>query len=401
MILRDVRLLDGTGGVEPSSSVQYDPDDGRIEAVGDPSPRSDEPVVSLEGRTVMPGLVDAHVHFSLSGQASVEAVLDKSDAELALTEAANARRTLEGGVTSVRDMGARGLDVALRTAIERGHLPGPRTVANCRSLTITGGHGHHLGREVDGPRECRQAVREEVKRGAEFVKFMTTGGVTTPGTDPWTLAFTDEEIEALVDEAHRRGVPAATHAHGAEGVKAAIRAGVDTVEHGTFLDEEAIDLLVEREVTLVPTLSAVYRIVRNTERATEDSVEKSSKVYERHVESFRRAHEAGVDVVAGTDAGTPFNHHGTNATEIDYMVEHGMDPLEAITAMTGRAAEVIGLPEAGTIEAGNYADLLVLDDDPLEDVAAVGEPATVVKDGSVVAGRPLTAEPRPGERERS
>lgn len=387
MILRDARLLDGRGSVESEAAIRFDPESGRIEAVGDAEPRGEEPVVSLPGYTVMPGLVDAHVHFSLSGQPTVEEVVGTSDADLALTEAGNARTTLEAGVTGVRAMGARDLDVQLKRAIERGDVPGPRTIANCRSITITGGHGHHLGREVDGPTECRQAVREQVKRGAGFIKFMATGGVTTPGTDPHVLAFTDEELEALIDEAHRRGVHAATHAHGAAGIKAAVAAGVDTVEHGTFMDEEAIDMLLTHDTTLVPTLSAPYRIARNTEQATEESLEKTGEVYERHIESFKRAVDAGVGIAGGTDAGTPFNHHGTNSTEISFMVEHGMDPGEAITAMTATAADAIGLDAAGTLEAGNYADLLVVEGDPLEDTSLLREPAAVLKDGEVVAGR--------------
>ncbi|MFC7223402.1 amidohydrolase family protein [Halalkalicoccus sp. GCM10025322] len=386
MILRDVRLIDGRGAVETEAAIRLDPDSGRIEAVGDAEPQGEEPSVSLPGHTVVPGLVDAHVHFSLSGQATVEDVVGTSDVDLTLTEVGNARTTLESGVTGVRAMGARGLDVRLKRAIERGDASGPRMVANCRSITITGGHGHHLGKEVDGPVECRRAVREQIKQGAEFIKFMATGGVTTPGTDPRTLAFTYEEMEALIDEAHRRGVHVATHAHGAKGIKAAVEAGVDTVEHGTFMDEEAIEMLITEDVTLVPTLSAPYRIARNVEQATKESLRKSGPVYEHHIESFKQAVEAGVRIAGGTDAGTPFNYHGTNSTEISFMVEHGMDPIDAITAMTGTAAETIGLEDAGTLEAGSYADLLVIEGDPLEDVSLLREPTAVMKGGEVVAG---------------
>ncbi|WP_135824283.1 metal-dependent hydrolase family protein [Halorussus ruber] len=389
MIVRDARILDGTGEVYEEASLRFDPESGRVEAVGDAEPGDDEEVYDLGGRTVVPGLVDAHVHFSLSGEASVADVVAMSDGELMLTEAKNARETLESGVTGVRAMGARDLDVVLAEHVERGDVPGPRMVANCRSITITGGHGHHLGREVDGPTECRRAVREQVKKGAEFIKFMATGGVTTPGTDPNSPAFTQEEMDALVDEAHRRGVHVASHAHGAEGARAAIRAGVDTIEHGTFLDAATIELLVAEDVVLVPTLSAPYRIVRNADHATDESVQKTHTVYERHIESFEAAVEAGVDIVGGTDAGTPFNYHGANATEISFMTEYGMDPMDAIVAMTGRAAEVVGLEEAGTLESGSFADFLVLDENPLEDTAALGEPEAVLKGGDVVAGSSL------------
>ncbi|NHN59550.1 MULTISPECIES: amidohydrolase family protein [Halorussus] len=389
MILRDVHVVNGNGERAEEASLRVDPDAGRVEAVGDVDPREGEPAYDCAGRSVVPGLVDAHVHFSLSGETSIADVVSMSDAELMLTEAKNARKTLEAGVTGVRAMGARDLDVVLAERVKRGDVPGPRMVANCRSITITGGHGHHLGREVDGPTACRKAVREQVKRGARFIKFMATGGVTTPGTDPDKPAFTHEEMDALVDEAHRRGVHVATHAHGAAGARAAIEAGVDTVEHGTFLDEATIDLLVTEDVALVPTLSAPYRIVRNADHVSDEALQKTNDVYERHIESFGAAVEAGVDIVGGTDAGTPFNYHGANATELSFMVEYGMDPHDALVAMTGRAAEVIGLDDAGVLEPGAYADFLVLDEDPLEDIGAVRDPETVVKGGEVVAGTAL------------
>ncbi|MFC7079706.1 amidohydrolase family protein [Halorussus caseinilyticus] len=210
--------------------------------------------------------------------------------------------------------------------------------------------------------------------------------MTTPGTDPNSPAFTQEEMDALVDEAHRRGVHVAAHAHGAEGARAAVRAGVDTIEHGTFLDAATIDLLVAEDVVLVPTLSAPYHIVRNADHATDEALQKTHDVYERHLEAFADAVEAGVEIVGGTDAGTPFNYHGANATELSFMAEYGMDPHDALVAMTGRAADVIGLDDAGTLESDSFADFLVAEDDPLEDLGTLRNPETVVKGGEVVAG---------------
>jgi imidazolonepropionase-like amidohydrolase len=382
MLLRDARLL--SGGEDRVGDLRIV--DDRIEAVGDLDPESGERCVDLDGRTLMPGLVDAHVHFSLSGERTVESVVGLSEAELALVEARNARRTLRAGVTGVRCMGALGVDLHVKRAVERGDVPGPRIVANSRSITITGGHGHHLGREIDGPVDARQAVREQVKQGADFIKFMTTGGVTTPGTDPDRVALTDDELDALVDETHRHGLHAATHVHGAAGAKAAALAGVDTIEHGTFLDDEAIDLLVSEDVTLVPTLSAPYYIVRNVEWATADSARKTEDIYERHIDSFSRAVDAGVRVAGGTDAGTPFNAHGANASEVTFMVEHGCPPRAAVRAMTETAAETVGLDGCGTLEPGTYADLLVIAGDPLTDTTRLNDPEAVVHGGELVAG---------------
>jgi imidazolonepropionase-like amidohydrolase len=382
MLLRDARLLSGADDHERDLRI----DGGRIDAVGDLDPRADERVVELAGKTLLPGLVDAHVHFSLSGETSVEPIVDMSDAELALVEARNARKTLTAGITGVRTMGARGVDLDLQRAVERGDVTGPRMVANDRSITITGGHGHHLGREIDGPIDARKAVREQVKRGAQFIKFMTTGGVTTPGTDPDTVALTDDELDALVDETHRHGLHAATHVHGAEGAKAAALAGVDTIEHGTFLDDEAIELLVSEDVTLVPTLSAPYYIVRNVEWATPDSARKTEHIYERHLESFARAVDAGVRIAGGTDAGTPFNYHGSNAAEVAFMIEHGLSPRGAIAAMTETAAETVGLDGCGTLDPGTHADLLVVSGDPLTDATVLNAPEAVLLGGELVSG---------------
>ncbi|MFC4357162.1 amidohydrolase family protein [Halobium salinum] len=384
MLLRNATLVDG-GEVE-RGAIAVDRETGTIRATGDPERLDGERVVSLEGYTVLPGLVDAHVHLSLSGERSVEDVVGMSDAELALVEARNARKTLEAGVTGLRVMGAAGVDPVVRDAVAVGDLPGPRMTASCRSITVTGGHGHHLGREIDGPHDARKAVREQAKRGADFVKFMTTGGVTTPGSDPDSVALTDDELDALVDEAHRRGLPTATHVHGAEGAVAAAQAGVDTVEHGTFLDDDAIDALLRHDVTLVPTLSAPHHIVRNVEAATEEDTRKTRAIYERHVESFERAVEAGVRVAGGTDAGTPFNHHGSNAVEVEFMATHGMGPLDAIRAMTETAASVAGLDGSGTLADGTPADLLVVDGDPTADLSRLTDPVAVLKDGRVVSG---------------
>ncbi|MFB6126627.1 MAG: amidohydrolase family protein [Halolamina sp.] len=384
MLLRNARLVDR--GTVRRGDVAVDAERGSVRAVGTVEARRGERVVDCSDRTIVPGLVDAHVHYSLSGDRTVAPTVDASDADLALVEARNARRTLEAGVTGARTMGARCVDVAVRDRIAAGDVAGPRTVASGRSVTVTGGHGHHMGREIDGPADARRAVREEVKAGADFVKFMTTGGVTTPGTDPDAAVMTPAEVEAVVDEAERRGVDTATHAHGAEGVRLAAETGVDTVEHGTFLDDDAIRAMLDNDVTLCPTLSAPHHIVRNLDAATDSDARKTNQVYDRHLESFRRAVDAGIPIAGGTDAGTPFNHHGGNAAEVEFMIENGLEPVAAIRAMTETAAETVGLDGCGTLELGSHADLLVLHGDPTADPTTLNDPGAVLKGGRVVAG---------------
>ncbi|MCW3992783.1 MAG: amidohydrolase family protein [Candidatus Bathyarchaeota archaeon] len=329
--------------------------------------------IALDGCTLLPGFIDCHVHVCLDGSPDPVGTLVREHASLVTLKAAeSARRTLLAGVTSVRDMGGKdGIDLALREAIRSGLISGPRMLASGRLICMTGGHGWQVGQEADGPDEVMRAAREQIKAGADVVKLMATGGVMTPDVEPGSEQLTEEELSAGIQEAHKAGRKTATHAMGTQGILNALRAGIDSIEHGVFLNEEAISLMVKRDVPLIPTLSALYHIEKRGIEAgiPPFAVEKTHRVKPFHLESVRMARGAGVHVAMGTDAGTPFNMHGENLGELRRLVEVGYSSMEAIQAGTQIAAKVMGLgEELGTIEEGKLADLIVVEGDPLEDI---------------------------------
>lgn len=387
LILRNATVFDGTGA-PPGAGVDLLIEGGRIAAIG-LADRAGAETVDLGGRWLMPGLIDCHVHITFAG--------DPDDAPkapttptpvLAWTAANNARATLLAGVTTVRDLGSRdAINIHLRDAIAAGKVVGPRMRAAGGIICMTGGHGWWIGRQADGADDVRRAVREQLRAGADVIKFTATGGVMTPGVDPRSASFTEDELRAGVTEAHKAFRRAAAHAQGTDGIKNAVRAGIDSIEHGIFLDDEAIDLMKQHGTYLVPTLVAPENISRHGLAAgiPPYMVEKSDRVRESHRESFRRAVSAGVRIAMGTDAGTPFNRHGANAAEIALMVECGMSPVQALVAATRTAAELLDLTdETGTIETGKAADLLIVDGDPLTEISLLCDAdriAGVLKDG--------------------
>jgi imidazolonepropionase-like amidohydrolase len=329
--------------------------------------------IPLDGRTLLPGFIDCHVHLCLDGSPDpVSASLAEPMTISALRAADFARQTVMAGVTSVRDMGGKdGIDIGLKQAIQSGLVPGPRMLVSGRLICMTGGHGWQMGQEVNGPDEVRKAARDQIKAGADIVKLMATGGVMTPAVEPGSEQFTEEELRAGIQEAHKAGKKTATHAMGTNGILNALRAGIDSIEHGVYLNEEAVSLMVERNIPFIPTLSALYHILSRGVEAgiPRFAVEKTLAVKPFHVESVRMAREAGVHIAMGTDAGTPFNEHGNNLGELERLVERGFSPMEALEAGTRIAAEVLGLEsQIGTIEAGKLADLVVMEGNPMEDV---------------------------------
>ena len=379
----DGRVIVGDGRLIENATVLVE--DGTILKVVQNSLHipKDNQKISLEGRTLLPGFIDAHIHICMDGSPDpMTACLSEPPTITALKAAESARRTLMAGITTVRDMGGNGgIDFGLRQAIDSGLIPGPRMLVSGRLICMTGGHGWQVGREANGPDEVRQAAREQVKAGADIVKLMATGGVLTPAVEPGSEQFTEEELRAGVEEAHKAGKKTATHAMGTRGIKNALRAGIDSIEHGVYLDDETVSMMIERNIPLIPTISALYNIeTRGIEAGIPAfAVEKTLKVKPYHLESIRMAREAGVVVAAGTDAGTPFNQHGANLAEIKLLVDYGgFSPMGAIEAGTGVAARVLGLEkELGTVAEGKVADLVMVEGNPLENIDALLDPDSI------------------------
>jgi len=346
-------------------------------------------VVNFGGKTVIPGLIDAHIHSLFDASGDPFGSLEAESASMITLKAANfMKKTLEAGIVAIRDMGGVDyLEMGLNEAIKSGLSKGPRMQLSGKLITMTGGHGHQFGREVDSPHEARKAAREQLKNGVDLIKIMATGGVMTEGVQPGAPQLTEEEMRAAIIEAHKAERKTATHAQGVEGIKNALRAGIDSIEHGIFLDDEAIELMVHNDVFLVPTLAAPYWIIdAGVEKGVpEFAVEKSKAVIESHAKSFQKAREAGVKIAMGTDAGTPFNKHGKNKFEIKMMVENGMKPIEAIKAATMGGAELMELTDKlGSISEGKLADMVVVDGKPDQDIEDIYEVAEVYKEGKKV-----------------
>jgi len=345
-------------------------------------------VLDVSGKTIVPGLINCHTHLCLDGSPDPIAAWEgRSLTVNVLIAAQHADAALRAGITTVRDLGGLdGVDLELKKVIDAGVIPGPRMLVSGKVLCMTGGHGHFMGREVDGPDEARKGAREQLKAGVDVVKLMATGGVMTPGIEPGSAQLTQEEMRAAVDEAEKAGKLTATHAQGTVGIKNAVRAGIGSIEHGFYLDAEAIDMMLERETSYVPTLAAGYHII---EGGTESGIpafviDKARAASDAHLESFGRAREAGVRIAAGNDGGTPFNRADNLASELERMVAAGMPCDQALATAHHAAAELLGiLDSTGTVEPGKLADLVVLDADPHIDISAVRQVHMVMK-----AGRP-------------
>ena len=387
-VIRNVTLLDGTGAA-PVPGHALIVEGRRISWIGPEAQLpegSDGHAIDGQGGTIMPGMINCHVHLTNDGSPDLFGQVERDSVTVsALRGYLNLQATLESGVTSVRDCGAaNGIALDLARAVDDGLVPGPRIRAAGRVITMTGGHGHFIGREADGPAGVRQATRAEIKAGAHFIKAMATGGVLTPGVVPTQTALQPDELEQVAREAHNAGRRAACHAIGNEGIKNAIRAGIDSIEHGFYLDDEALELALDRGTVLVPTLIAVNQIVNNGKTGAMPAwvVEKAESESGHHRESFAAAVRSGMKVAAGTDAGTPFNPHTYLPQELALMVDYGMRPMDAIVAATRNAAENLGLaPDVGTLEVGRLADIVVVDGDPSSDITAAGRVRFVMKDG--------------------
>jgi imidazolonepropionase-like amidohydrolase len=389
-------------GEEPLSRHTVRIEGGRVAGIeaGFRAPQAGDTLIDLSDQFVLPGLIDCHVH--LTGEFGPRHKLDiveDSPTAVALHAARHARVTLEAGFTTVRDLGEIGgagdAIFSLRSAIARGYVPGPRVFAAGSIISPTGGHGIACGYREDinllldasgrgdGADGCRKAVRRQISRGADFIKFVATGGVLTDTATGTGQQFFDDEYQAIVATAHMLGRKTTAHAHGADGMKAALKAGVDGIEHGTFMDEEVIDTMRARGIFYVPTTLAGVTVAEYA--TTQDFMppairEKALAVGPQIVETLRRGHQAGLRIAFGTD--TAVSPHGENAREFVLMSKAGMSPMECIVAATLTAAEHIGQAKnIGSIEPGKAADIVATASSPLDDIGELQKIRFVMRDG--------------------
>src|SRR5918995_5528529 len=390
------RVFEGTGAAPAAADVCVE--DGLIVEVGTGLDGDEQ--VDVSGRTLLPGLIDAHVHVMIAN-IDIWRLVQTPFSYRFYEAIHNLEATLRIGITTVRDAG--GADLGLKQALEHGLIAGPRVQLSISMLSQTGGHGDgwlpsgnrvqllpaHPGlpRAIcDGPTEVRKMVREMARAGAEVIKCATTGGVMSPRDKPEHNGFSPEELEAMVSEAHGHGLEVMAHAQGAPGIKNALRAGIRSIEHGIYLDDEAIELMLDKGAWLVPTLMAPRGVIKAAEAGVSipaDSLRKALEGIEAHRDSFRRAVHASVKVAMGTDSGvTP---HRDNLEELQLMAENGMTPEQVLAATTSSAAELMGLAdELGTIQPGKRADLVVVDGDPYEFSTLKTRIAAVYQDGRLV-----------------
>ena len=404
LVIKAGRLFDGTGDAYRSGQVVVIEAD-RITAVG-PAGQVKEPegavVIDLSEATLLPGLIDAHTHIGSRADRYEEiAKFKDTPFQSAFAAVKHAKTTLESGFTTIRDLGGRPfLAVDLRTSIDEGFIPGPRVVASGPGISITGGHGdlNNYSPQVritmfpeerdfkiaDGVDQVRHVVRAQLKHGVDVIKIHASGGVLSRGDSPGAPQFTVDELRAAVEEAHAAGRKVAAHAHGAQGIKNAVIAGVDSIEHGSLIDDEGIALLIKHGTWLVADIyNDDYILGRAREfHIPEEFIEKEKKLGQLQRDNFAKAVKAGVKVAFGTDAGV--YPHGENARQFAYMVKYGLTPARAIRAATSDAALLLGRPnDIGRIAPGYYADLIAVTADPLEDVNALLKVGFVMKGGKV------------------
>jgi imidazolonepropionase-like amidohydrolase len=396
-LFRGGAVFDGTGAAPAAGDVVIE--EGRVVAVGAPGLDGDEEV-DCAGLVVLPGLFDCHTHVTFSGDLDLQRRLAKPFSYRYYEAVANLERSLRIGLTTVREAG--GADLGVKEAVERGLLRGPRLQISIAMLSQTGGHGDsHMPSGacfrwhqsypgnpsglVDGPDEMRKRVRELIREGADVIKVATSGGVLSPRDKPTHAHFRDDELDVLVAEAAAAGLFVMAHAQATDGIKAAVRTGIRSIEHGIYLDDEAVGMMVDSGTWLVPTLlapRAVLAAAASGANVLEAAIRKTHEVLDVHTESFARAVDAGVKVAMGTDSGV--GPHGQNLDELALMVEYSsMTALDAWVATTARAAELLGVDdELGTLEAGKRADVVLLRGD-FDDLDKLGDRIVGVwKDGA-------------------
>jgi imidazolonepropionase-like amidohydrolase len=392
IVVRNARLIDGRG-LDPIDNGVLVADGAWIMYAGPAAGARgfDElpSAIDAEGRALIPGMIDCHVHLCFDGSPDFAADADSLTPWKAAQRCSeSALAALEAGITTVRDLG--GIEVATIDAARaqaEGRLKGARIYTAGEVLTVPGGHAHFIGREIGSVDEMVKAIASLHDAGASVVKVIATGGVLTPGIGAQQSAFPPDQLDAAVTEAHRLGMRVAAHAIGAEGIAAAVSAGVDSIEHGCFLSDPVIGEMIANPTWLVATLSAPERIRHGGEGAPDYAIQKSDEVIPSHRASFARAVELGARIASGTDAGTPFNKHGELAFELKLMHDLGLPLERVLTAATRDAAQLLGAGELGTLEPDKLADFVLLGGDPLTDIGAFGRVALVAQAGRVMVDR--------------
>jgi len=362
---------------------------------------SGDKVIDLKNKTVMPGLIDCHVHLESQGSKnSIAEGFILTDADIAYQAQVYAKRTLMAGFTTVRDLGGSGVNISLRKAVARGLVDGPRIITAGRSISASGGHmdnsvgfrddafNHKMGPDdgvADGRDELIKAVRLQIKRGSDVIKIASTGGVLDLSENGSGAEFSIEEVKAVVETAKDYGLRVACHAHGAEGIKRAILGGVNSIEHGTFMNDEDIDLAKKYGTYLVPTIIAGKSVADSAKISgyfPPVIARKAVEVGTQIQKNFGKAYKSGVKIAFGTDAGV--FAHGKNYMEFQYMVEAGMPPMEAIKAATVNAADLLGISnQTGSIAKGKFADIVAVNGDPLADIKTMKNMAFIMKEGKI------------------
>lgn len=393
MLIKNINLIDGTG-----SAIQQNVDviiqDHRFKAIGQNLNHANHEIIDGTDKYLLPGMIDSHVHI-MEEMRPLADKLATPFSYIFYRAIDHLKRTVDCGITTVRD--ALGADQGIKEAVQNGLILGPRMQISVNALTITGGHGDKLTKSgitmpsfiedypglptgiCDGVEEVRKKVREMLRAGADVIKVHATGGVTSPTDHPDFTQFSIEELKVMVEEAQFRGNrKVMAHAQGLQGVKNCIAAGIHSIEHGIYLDDEAIEKMKAQGIFLVPTLLAPVSVIEFADELgmSESSVKKSKEVLEAHTTSFTKAVNAGVKIAMGTDAGV--FKHGTNLRELELMVEYGMTPMQAIVASTKTAAECLGYDnEIGTIETDKKADFIIVEDNPLDHIGILKNPDNI------------------------
>lgn len=395
-------VISGDGSVYDDGAVLIEND--RIVDVGldEEVSKSDvDQEYSLAGHTVMPGLIDVHTHIGSVGDPDrMGYTLKNSPSQRVIDTIENARKTVEAGITTIRDVGTpNDIAMTVRDAIADGLFPGPRIFACGEGLTSTGGHGDELawhladsyddgrkGRLVSGVADAKLAVREQLQRGADGIKVWATGGVIDPEGEIDSVEFSQAELDAIVEEADRHNVHVCSHAHPPSGIKASVEAGVRSIEHGMFINEESARLMAENDVYLVSTLSVMKKLTNNP-NVPEYYRTNTREAIDHHTEMLPIVDDLGVRFAMGTDAGAPTYPHGENAMELECLVDAGLDPLRAIEISTRQSAELLEIDDLGILDEGYKADIIAVEGDPIDDISLITDPENVVlviADGSVV-----------------